>query len=54
MKRITVTLTAWQAEQTIQALEWAQDNENPGQSAHNAFLQRIINQIKKKYELAQS
>lgn len=46
MRYITVKLTEYQAEQVIQALEWAQDFDNRGQSKHNAFLQRIINKIR--------
>lgn len=50
MGYITVKLTEYQAEQTIQALEWALDGENPGQGPHNRFLQRIIDKIRKEMQ----
>lgn len=48
MSNIRVTLTYDQAEHTIMALQWSQDFENQGNSEHNAFIQRIINKIRKE------
>ena len=48
MKYITVKLTEQQAEAVIQALELDMNEDYPLTDSINAFIQRIINKIKKQ------
>lgn len=44
-----ITLTKSQAKLTIQALEWAMNDDFPPSDPYNQMYQRIINKIEKEY-----